>query len=68
MAVKINKKYKKMKDKIIFPVNGLSSEQLMTEIDHLKENDVKWESGKLYGFVYHPGNEIAELIEQGIED
>ncbi|MFC2086519.1 pyridoxal phosphate-dependent decarboxylase family protein, partial [Bacteroidota bacterium] len=51
-----------MNKKIIFPAKGLSSEQLLIEVNHLKENDVKWESGKLYGFVYHPGDEVAEVI------
>lgn len=52
---------------MFFPKEGLSEEHLITEIDHLKENDVKWESGKMYGFVYHPGQEVAKFISKIVQ-
>ena len=45
-----------------FPLNGIGSNDILSVIEKRKSNDVKWDSGKIFGFVYHPGNEIAQLI------
>ncbi len=53
-----------MNKKNFFPQEGLPEEQLQNETAFLKENDAKWESGKMYGFVYHPGQEIAKVVSK----
>ncbi len=53
-----------MIEKALFPLKGLSEDQLLNQIEQLKEQDVKWESGKMYGFVYHPGEKIAKTVSE----
>lgn len=46
-----------------FPSKGIGSNDVLSVIEKRKSKDAKWDSGKMFGFVYHPGNEIAQFIE-----
>jgi len=53
-----------MKKKEIFPEKGRSSSSLLEQIPILKEGDAWWELGKVFGFVYYPGNSYARVSEE----
>ncbi|UCH15650.1 MAG: aspartate aminotransferase family protein [Bacteroidales bacterium] len=47
-----------------FPSSGTGSDNILSAIKKRKSKDIKWDSGKMFGFVYHPGDEISQFIEQ----
>ncbi|MFB6319604.1 pyridoxal phosphate-dependent decarboxylase family protein [Saccharicrinis sp. FJH54] len=44
-----------------FQKKGTSFSVLEKELKSVMERDRIWENGKTFGFVYHPGNEIAQI-------
>ncbi len=46
------------------PENGLPKEDILAALQALKGRDLDWKSGKVWGYVYNPGDEPAELIRQ----
>lgn len=46
-----------------FPANGTAPEKLLREISRNRQEDFQWKDGKMFGFVYYPGDEMAEVIE-----
>ena len=46
-----------------FPVKGKDSAKLIEEMINRREQDFGWEQGKMFGFVYYPGKEIADTLE-----
>jgi len=53
-----------MKKNHVFPENGLSGADLMGRLETLKSADARWDQGKIFGFVYHPGKHYARLSEE----
>ena len=53
-----------MKNKEIFPEEGRGSCSLLEQIPAQKEGDAWWELGKIFGFVYYPGNGYAKVSEE----
>jgi sphinganine-1-phosphate aldolase len=53
-----------MKTDQIFPEKGVSGSDLSARIQAFKSNDARWDQGKVFGFVYHPGNHYSKLSEQ----
>jgi len=53
-----------MKTQYIFPENGVASSDLTQRLQTLKSCDARWDLGKVFGFVYHPGNHYAKLSEE----
>ena len=47
-----------------FPSQGVGFQDVLSSIQKRKGKDVKWDSGKMFGFVYHPGDDVARLVEQ----
>lgn len=41
---------------------GIDEEELATSFKELKKNDLDWESGRTFGFVYYPGEHAARVI------
>ncbi len=39
-----------------FPSQGVGFQDVLSSIQKRKGKDVKWDSGKMFGFVYHPGD------------
>jgi len=39
-----------------FPSQGVGFQDVLSSIQKRKVKDVKWDSGKMFGFVYHPGD------------
>jgi len=50
-----------MKTKHFFPESGVAGSDLIKRIEGLKSGDARWELGKVFGFVYHPGSHLAKL-------
>ncbi len=47
-----------------FPKKGKKKDHLLDEMKKLRQNDVKWEEGKVFSLVYHAGDEAAELAKE----
>jgi len=47
-----------------FPIQGQGIEDLYSEILNTKNKDASWQTGKMFGFVYHPGDKIAEFVKK----
>jgi len=46
------------------PEKGLSKEQILGTLQAFKSRDMDWKSGKVWCYVYNPGDETAELVRQ----
>lgn len=53
-----------MRKKEIFPEKGRSAAGLLEQLPLCKSNDTRWEQGKTFGFVYHPGTYYASVAEE----
>lgn len=53
-----------MKDSHILPEKGVPGSELSNRLQELKSADARWDLGKVFGFVYHPGNHYAKLSEE----
>ncbi len=53
-----------MKTHHIIPENGVSKAELVIRLETLKSADARWDLGKVFGFVYHPGNHYARMSEE----
>jgi len=47
-----------------FPEKGSDPDFLLKQIDEKKEGDAQWEKGKMFGFVYHPEEKTAAIIQE----
>ncbi len=52
-----------MKKKEKFPEMGCVADELLEKLPSIKHDDAGWEDGKIFGFVYHPGNDHARISE-----
>ncbi len=46
-----------------FPSTGKKPSEILDEMRNSREKDFQWRQGKMFGFVYYPGDEIAETLE-----
>ncbi len=44
--------------------NGISEEEIFNNLQEFRKNDFNWRSGKLFSFVYHPGDEVERIIKK----
>ncbi|MBX7227271.1 MAG: aspartate aminotransferase family protein [Chitinophagales bacterium] len=49
---------------ISIPKNGLSKEEIFAQITHFQEKDIDWKNGKFFGYVFYPGQEIYDIIQE----
>lgn len=47
-----------------FPETGTEASLLMAEMQRIKRSDASWREGKIFGYVYHPGEEAAGVAEE----
>ncbi len=52
-----------MKKEHTFPEYGMTEHELTSMLVEHKADDAQWNSGKTFGFIYHPGNKYAKLSE-----
>ena len=46
------------------PKTGWSREELQEQLHKLTANDTEWRDGKLFGYVYYPGDKYYKLIKE----
>lgn len=46
------------------PEKGLPAEQILGTLQAFKSHDMDWKSGKVWCYVYDPGDETADLVRQ----
>ncbi len=46
------------------PAKGVPSEELFSQLEGFKQNDVRWREGKTWAYVYDPGAEAADVIKR----
>jgi glutamate/tyrosine decarboxylase-like PLP-dependent enzyme len=46
------------------PKQGLSKEEVLSALQQYKSRDMDWKSGKVWAYVYDPGEEVADTIKQ----
>jgi sphinganine-1-phosphate aldolase len=51
-------------NQIRFPRAGLAETEVMEKVKRLKIRDFSWKDGKIFGYVYHPGKEYADILER----
>lgn len=47
-----------------FPGTGISGDEVISKLKSLKMNDTPWRNGRMFGYVYHPGDRESKVIEQ----
>ena len=50
-----------------FPEKGLDSDNIIAQLKDLRSTDASWRNGRLFGYIYHPGNREAKAIEQAYQ-
>jgi glutamate/tyrosine decarboxylase-like PLP-dependent enzyme len=48
----------------LFPEKGQDSASLLAEMKSVKESDSSWQDGKMFGYVFYPGDEEATVLEE----
>jgi len=46
------------------PDKGIDKDVLFKNLEEYKENDIKWRSGKTWGFIYDPGEQAQQVSKQ----
>ena len=46
------------------PQQGLSKEEILNTLQAFKSRDMDWKAGKVWSYVYHPGEDPAEVTRQ----
>lgn len=46
------------------PEHGLTKEEVLLTLKSFKSQDLDWKSGKVWAYVYHPGEETAGLVKE----
>ncbi len=47
-----------------FPAGRRSKGEVLAEMRAARDHDVRWRSGRLFGLIYHAGDEIEELLQE----
>jgi glutamate/tyrosine decarboxylase-like PLP-dependent enzyme len=50
-----------------FPEKGIDSFSLISEMKTIKTKDVPWRKGKLFGYIYYPGDKTAHVVEEAYQ-
>jgi sphinganine-1-phosphate aldolase len=53
--------------KISFPEKGQAASDLISEMKTIKSKDTSWRDGKMFGYIYYPGKEVAKVIEEAYQ-
>jgi sphinganine-1-phosphate aldolase len=53
-----------MKNSTSFPVNGTPGQLVLREMKDIKSNDASWKEGRMFGYIYYPGEDLAGPIEE----
>jgi Glutamate decarboxylase and related PLP-dependent proteins len=47
-----------------FPEKGIDASLLLPEMQMIKSKDTAWRNGKVFGYIYYPGDEAARVTEE----
>lgn len=47
---------------IRFPETGLDTEPVLSQMSALKNKDVTWKDGRMFGYIYHPDGRESKAI------
>ena len=47
-----------------FPDKGIPAKELISEMQEIKSKDASWEEGRIFGYVFYPGEETAAVAEK----
>src|SRR4030042_2890180 len=53
-----------MRTKVPFPEKSRDTNSVLQSMEQIRQNDQEWKTGKMFGFVFNPGDEPAKLIEE----
>lgn len=53
---------------VSFPSEGTASDELLAEIDAMREEDIDWRSGRAFSLVYHPADDALEHVLHEVAD
>jgi sphinganine-1-phosphate aldolase len=53
-----------MKQQKTFREEGIPSSRLMDRLRTVKSSDAPWKAGKVFGYLYHPGNDHTRISEE----
>ena len=51
-------------NKIELPAAGIGVDAVISRLRELKAADAPWRNGRMFGYIYHPGDREAKVIEQ----
>ncbi len=49
------------------PQKGQDRASLLTEMENMKANDLRWRDGRNFSYVYFPGDEIVDTVKQAYQ-
>lgn len=50
--------------KISLPTNGSRKFDVLSQMEALRDQDVRWKEGRVFSLVFYPGEEILDLLKQ----
>lgn len=50
-----------------FPEYGLEADAVLSALKARRADDASWRDGRMFGYIYHPGNREAKVIEQAYQ-
>ena len=57
-----------MRPIVTFPEKGSASETILGSMEKMRQSDQEWKNGKMFGFVFNPGDEATKLMERAYLD
>ncbi len=55
------------RQEIRFTEKGLDADTMLAELKRRRSDDASWRNGRMFGYIYHPGNREAKAIEQAYQ-
>jgi glutamate/tyrosine decarboxylase-like PLP-dependent enzyme len=55
-----------LKDDIMasFSKSGMSREDVFSRLEAFRQNDIKWQDGRVFGYIFDPGQAVQEIAKQ----
>lgn len=50
------------------PQKGRNPEEIFTDLKDLKKDDIQWRNGRLFSYIYHPGDEGEALLKKAYSE
>src|SRR4030043_1614206 len=53
-----------MRPSLPFPKKSMEKDSILQSMEQIRQSDQEWKTGKMFGFVFNPGEEAAKLMEE----